>query len=113
MFVKNSSMSISYREFIKDYKYIIDKFVCANANGVEYISMSYLLKNTKISQTKLYDQMHELLEMNILDMKEFTTCPYCSFDNVLKNNNIRCCKCKNLFNPNNIIEKFKIKVNLK
>lgn len=113
MFVKNSSMSISYLEIIKNYKELIDNFICANDNGVEYISISYLLKNTKISQTKLYDQMHELLEMNILDMKEFTTCPYCSFDNIFKNNNTRCCKCKNLFTPNNIMEKFKIKVDLK
>jgi|GEM_PF-3687536 len=110
MYAKNSLMGTNSYEFDKKYKGLIDIFASAQNAGINKISMPYLLKNIKIKQKDLYDQIHLLLELNILDMDEYSVCPYCGKeDKYSEDIKLRCSKCKQVYIPNNIKEKFSLR----
>lgn len=82
----------------------------ANESGRVEVTLPYLLKNTKISQFKFYDTLHLLLDYEILDMVEYSVCPQCQHFNYLNDGNkTRCSKCKNVYYPERIVEKIKLK----
>ncbi|WP_058229472.1 hypothetical protein [Clostridium butyricum] len=109
MCVKNSLMGINHCNFIEKYKELINVFNSASNNGLSELTIPYLLKNTDIQQLELYDKIHELLETNVLEVKEYSICPYCSNQDTYKENDVvRCSKCKRVYETNNIIEKFKL-----
>lgn len=109
MYVKNSLMGISYHDFIKKHKEIIDTFVSANRKGLVELTLPYLLKNTHIPQLKLYNEIHELLESNTLELREVSVCPYClNEDKFNENAHTKCSRCKKIYTTNKVIEKFKL-----
>ncbi|MCE5220899.1 MAG: hypothetical protein LLF98_06415 [Clostridium sp.] len=109
MFVKNSLMGIDYCSFIEKNKELVNVFNSAINNGLLELTIPYLLKNTHIQQLELYDNIHELLEFNILEIKEYSICPHCTNQDVYKETDmVRCSKCKHVYSTNNIIEKFKL-----
>lgn len=113
MYAKNSLMDTSYHDFIKKYKELIDTFVLADKEGLSELTLPYLLKNTHIAQLELYDQIHELLELNILKLSEVSVCPYCLNEDKIKGNtHTKCSRCKKTYTSNKVIEKFKL-VNIK
>ncbi|WP_017416749.1 hypothetical protein [Clostridium tunisiense] len=108
MYVKNSLEGINYLKFIEDYKELIDVFASADNAGLTEVSIPYLLKNSKISQKELYNQLHTLLELDFLEGNEFSICPYCAHvDKLIENNKRKCTRCKRLYIANNTIEKFR------
>ncbi|WP_459482141.1 hypothetical protein [Clostridium saccharoperbutylacetonicum] len=109
MLAKNSLMGINYHDFIEKYKELIDSFNSASDNGLLELTIPYLLKNTNIKQLELYKEIHELLEMNVLEMKEYSICPHCSNQDVYKEKDkVRCDRCKQVYGTSNTIEKFKL-----
>ena len=108
MCAMNSLMGIEYHNFMNNYKEVLDIFIIAEQKGLHELTMQYLLKNTKLAQSQVYSQVHQLIELNILDIRQVSICPYCYQENLYKDTQrIRCKKCKSIFEQNEVVEKLK------
>lgn len=107
MFARNSLEGINFynqenKELSKILLSLIDE-------GVYEFTVPYILKISKISQFKIYNCLHELLDLKIVILGEYSICPYCYWHNNNKDIKLtRCKRCKNVYSPENIVEKFKI-----
>mgnify|MGYP005849530297 CR=1 FL=1 len=107
MYAKNSFMDMKYSN--KNCKKIIDFFEKAYKNNIKELTITFLLHSTTIDQIELYEAIEELLELEVLDLKEYSICPNCSNqDNFNNNVTKRCSYCKSVYIPNNIVEKLKL-----
>lgn len=107
MFARNSLESINFynKENIELSKILLSLV----DEGITEITVPYILKLSKISQFKIYDCLHELLDLKILSLSEYSICPYCYWHNDNKDIKLtRCKRCKNVYSPESIVEKFKI-----
>ena len=111
MCAKNFLMDMNYTQIKNEYSDIINQFKVASKNGIDTVSIAYLLNNLDIDQDILYDKIHEMLELEILDVIEYTSCPYCLYEQKVMNysNNIKCDRCKKYYEIDDILEKFIIK----
>lgn len=106
MFVKSSLMDIQF--YNEETKKVIECLEKALDDGFKEVTIPYLLKNTDIKQRKLYDCIHELIDLNIIDIKEYSICPQCLFHNLLKDTYFnKCERCKSVYSPDRTLEKFK------
>lgn len=106
MFAKSSLKDIQY--YNEENNKVIECLEKAVNNGVREVTIPYFLKNTGIKQRKLYDCIHELIDLDILDIKEYSICPQCLYHNVLKDTYLnRCERCKSVYSPEKTLEKFK------
>lgn len=107
MCVKNYLESINF--YNKENKEIIKILEALVDNGINEVTVPYILKVSKINQFKIYECLHELLDLKILNLVEYSICPYCYLHNDNKDIKLTTCKrCKNVYSPENVIEKFKI-----
>lgn len=109
MCAKSFLMNTNYYEIIKKNNDLISVFNIAAQNGLVELTAQYLLKNSNISPLKLYSKLHELLEINVLTMIEYSVCPYCSNNNIYMDKKLQVCvKCKNMYSTKSVVEKFKL-----
>ncbi|MBD5643175.1 hypothetical protein HYH96_04615 [Clostridium botulinum] len=110
MCVMNFSMGMNYRHISENNKIIIGKFNELKCSGNDFITISYLIKNVDMNLNEIHSSIYELLEFNIIEVIEFSRCPYCLNDNKIKNtvDICRCNRCKKIYDEEYIIEKFRL-----
>ena len=107
MCAKNSLMDMEYTS--KNCKKIIDIFEKAYKNYIEELTIAFLLNNSTIDQIELYEAIEELLELEVLDLNEYSICPNCSNEDSFKENSTkRCSHCKSVYITSNVVEKLKL-----
>ncbi len=102
MYAKDSLMDMNCAEIIRIFKE-------AHKKGIIELTIPYLLKNTDIRQLDVYDAVHKLIFLKILDIIEYSICPYCSTEEIYKENSRKLCsRCRRNYVTDNTIEKLKI-----
>ncbi|KMT21607.1 hypothetical protein CLCY_2c03690 [Clostridium cylindrosporum DSM 605] len=86
------------------------RFICERNEAVPII---YLIKKTNFEKKMVYQGIHELLNMELIERVFISVCPICYESNLHINESefsiIRCNYCKEMYNNNDYIEKYRIK----
>lgn len=110
MCVKNFSMAMNYQHISENNKIIIEKLYDLQTYENKFVTISYLLKNINMNLNEIYDSIYDLIDLNIIAVKEFSRCPNCLNDNIIKDENdlCKCNRCKKIYEKEYIIEKFRL-----
>lgn len=79
----------------------------------EAVPVIYLVKKTNLEKKIIYQSLHELLNMGLIERVFVSVCPICYESNLHINesevSNIKCIWCKETYYNSDYIEKYRIK----
>lgn len=98
---------------MKQQEQIINEFKKIKCNMGESVSIpiSYLIKNTKLERRIVFQIIDYLIEKQVVEKIIVSICPNCYESNIHKNDYtvVRCKHCNELYNTDDIIEKYRLK----
>lgn len=115
MFARKCSQNIeSLQEKNKQQEQIICEIKKARLKyGVEEIPIAYLIKTTKMGRRDLYRLLDMLQDEGRIEVKMFSTCPYCYQSNIQNSEDekVRCSYCNEVYLGDDIVEKYRMNNN--
>lgn len=79
--------------------------------NIDFLSITYLLINLKASRQDVYSCIHKMIYKNIIEIYEYSQCPYCNTDNIVEcKSKIKCNHCSEVYIVDSIEERLRIKV---